>query len=1367
MAYVRIRMRRSTKAQWEAANPILAEGELGYEVPDAGVGRGLVNFKMGDNVTPWNELPYAFKGLSMTEDIAEVSELVGEMSNSVTDMQETVDKMNAIVVTLRRVDIQEVEPDEPNLGQVWIKTDAITGAIEFENFDANMDLGGDQLTVNVKVTLGQCTGIKFSLADSSTSAISIVSSTPENNIVRPSCVINADTTGSGVLVCEAYLGDYVIYRISKKINVSLTGSYTISGSKSRLIMYSGQTQDPDIAECVIQTNFRDDMWSLRADETPVSWEVNSQYLKIIEESQTSLTVRAIAPTNGTSTYVKCKFRVKGAGALEQTYGISIVGMTAAPTLTTTTNATHRITIANSLIDGTDYIGPIDVIYNNSYLSVDRIDESHYDISTHNYAGEYDIAFIAYKNTDKTAITQSISMRVIVAGKIAFNAPNGIPTLEVNQSYQVDLINSFIQGIDYTNVRYYSENTGIAIVESVNSGQGCKITGRGVGSTFIRAVLQKNGIDLTDETKRAVVSVGVKGNIRFNEGTPSTMVQGQTYVIAITSTLGGDLYAINWSWDPSLLEVVVASNRLSATVKPLVSGSTTRITAVAIDSNSIEIGRCETDAISLNPAEIAGTFGFVNSNYTINLGETVDLVIDSSYDFSKGYTVFWQTTKVTSSDPDYIRFGTGDEKNNEHCVIYTTDNSGGSAYVNAILLLNGNEITRAQAMITVQGTVEFRASEYNGNVGTPETIILNNTLISGTWKRFVWTIADPNIAHFATGFDRDNDQSGAANIIYGPNPGVTTISAMPKDANNNDMLSAPITTRLSSIGAVTIDTSTIIDDLDIGDDVYVTVNNPMDSSQYDSAVWSLEGVAGDQLVFVGETEGRTTVSLHANGYVCAYIVYALYKNGEYLKGDRARIVVQGAITMNQPSSTVMNVGDSKTLSASSSLVIVDNKTYTYDWVCSDPTVFAIIKNAANPTEATITAFKRGTADIYVTASVMEDGVKTVKYTSDTLSFNVIGDLSINIPGVVDPGNTMELTIDGTLNANEYGNISWSVNDTSIATIAVDPEDDKKATITAIRKGEVTVYVVITDENGNLIKSLADTVLVNGVIYIYPLGSNRVKFFNTLNVAGSNTLRDGTYGATEWISTDSNIFTVSFDSENPANAVITPVSVGTASVIFRAYKMVSGNKEVVYSSDPVSITVTGDIRFVYPDNMPDYIDVDESVTLSINNKYIADEDYSSITYEIANPADTGKLELTPGTNKVTIKGLAAGEAIGVTVNVIDEDSTVIDSDTAYISVQGEIKIVVPGTGTALTGTNFTVPIEATNSLISFTYGSEREDGGIIWESSDDTIMSVAQNESDPLRATLTVLDTGTVTITVKAVDENDNVVDSDTIEYTISE
>jgi len=48
---IRIIQRHGTALQWTTANPILAEGEMGLET-------NTKQFKIGDGVLAWNELPY-------------------------------------------------------------------------------------------------------------------------------------------------------------------------------------------------------------------------------------------------------------------------------------------------------------------------------------------------------------------------------------------------------------------------------------------------------------------------------------------------------------------------------------------------------------------------------------------------------------------------------------------------------------------------------------------------------------------------------------------------------------------------------------------------------------------------------------------------------------------------------------------------------------------------------------------------------------------------------------------------------------------------------------------------------------------------------------------------------------------------------------------------------------------------------------------------------------------------------------------------------------------------------------------------------------------------------------------------------------
>lgn len=63
----RFAQRRDTAANWASANPVLWEGEIGFELIDPE--RQTIKWKIGDGVTPWNSLPYFSSGGGGTVDM--------------------------------------------------------------------------------------------------------------------------------------------------------------------------------------------------------------------------------------------------------------------------------------------------------------------------------------------------------------------------------------------------------------------------------------------------------------------------------------------------------------------------------------------------------------------------------------------------------------------------------------------------------------------------------------------------------------------------------------------------------------------------------------------------------------------------------------------------------------------------------------------------------------------------------------------------------------------------------------------------------------------------------------------------------------------------------------------------------------------------------------------------------------------------------------------------------------------------------------------------------------------------------------------------------------------------------------------------
>lgn len=78
-----IKPRSATKAEWEAANPILNKQEIGYEVPAAGIGKGKIKMKQGDGVTAWKSLPYACDDVNADEMVVSALETISEQNPTI------------------------------------------------------------------------------------------------------------------------------------------------------------------------------------------------------------------------------------------------------------------------------------------------------------------------------------------------------------------------------------------------------------------------------------------------------------------------------------------------------------------------------------------------------------------------------------------------------------------------------------------------------------------------------------------------------------------------------------------------------------------------------------------------------------------------------------------------------------------------------------------------------------------------------------------------------------------------------------------------------------------------------------------------------------------------------------------------------------------------------------------------------------------------------------------------------------------------------------------------------------------------------------------------------------------------------------
>jgi hypothetical protein len=79
MAFTQFQFRRDSAADWTAANPVLAEGEIGLELDTS-------QFKIGDGTSQWSALPYG--GIQGPQGIQGIQGIQGSTQVTVTDSAE-------------------------------------------------------------------------------------------------------------------------------------------------------------------------------------------------------------------------------------------------------------------------------------------------------------------------------------------------------------------------------------------------------------------------------------------------------------------------------------------------------------------------------------------------------------------------------------------------------------------------------------------------------------------------------------------------------------------------------------------------------------------------------------------------------------------------------------------------------------------------------------------------------------------------------------------------------------------------------------------------------------------------------------------------------------------------------------------------------------------------------------------------------------------------------------------------------------------------------------------------------------------------------------------------------------------------------
>lgn len=544
MPYVKIRNRRGTPSQWEYANPILAEGEVAFEVPETGVGTGPINIKQGDGVSSWNNLPYAFNAATLNQKVDDLANTVATYDSTITNLSNSVAEMETKVQNIRKIDIQASEPsDDLVLGQIWIDTDMVTGSIVVTPKTATIE-AGSSTRLTVTSTLSSMDSIEWKM---STPGIVTLSNTSSNG-----ATVTGIADGTVIITANAKLGGVVIYSATATITVAVSGALTITPDAARVII--GKTQVLTLTNTL--TNFDSIQWTSSA----------AYYCSIEEQSNTAATVKGILSGSAT---IYARAMLNGTAIATAQAIMTMVGMEMnKSSMNLMIGESDSVALANTMVEGTDYDT---ITWTSSGNNVAVVSASSNTSATIMgvAAGNCTISATAYK--DGTEV-QTVSCIVGVKGSIALD--KSVLNMMVGETSAFTVTNTLGEG-NYDRISWTCSDSNIVSIDS-STNSSAIVSGVAAGSAVVTVTAYLN----TQSVASSSCAVYVSGTISIDEQT-ATITTGSTKVLHLTNTLSPGSYdEITWGTGDSSTVEVVTQDESSCTIRGVRAGQAT-ITAYAL------------------------------------------------------------------------------------------------------------------------------------------------------------------------------------------------------------------------------------------------------------------------------------------------------------------------------------------------------------------------------------------------------------------------------------------------------------------------------------------------------------------------------------------------------------------------------------------------------------------------------------------------------------------------------------------------------------------------------------------------------------------------------------------------------------------
>jgi uncharacterized repeat protein (TIGR02543 family) len=533
---------------------------------------------------------------------------------------------------------------------------------------------------------------------------------------------------------------------------------------------------------------------------------------------------------------------------------------------------------------------------------------------------------------------------------------------------------------------------------------------------------------------------------------------------------------------SALKWTVQNKTGSASIDPVkgiltpASNGTVTVTATATDGSGVTDSKDVTisgvsSQIPVTSINVTGSDGSTNPSITKDDG-TLDLVaaILPSYASTTSSAVSWQV--VGGSDggsASIVGATTGSTTqikaltNGTVTVKATLTDVDGTKKTGSVMVSIDNQIQQVQA-ITIN--TPFNANGGNGKVGVGEGLLLTATVNGGDakYKNVTWQVSNGSGDTGSANFD-----SKVNGLLKGVSKGTVTVTAISTDGYDTE--STPI--KIEVVDPV-VPATTITVNAPTGSNNKITTNkgtlNMTASVSSDATsnvvAWSVSDPTKATIVDNGDS--TATITAVENGDVSVIATGSGGIQGSQIINITGQDPTKLTLSGTGGATSINKIGG--TLDVLCNLVPSNATTpASVVWTVSDTSKATIV--SSDTSKATLKAVDNGTVTVTATATTA-NGTKLVASTPITIN----GVKSVTLgssASAISNGGTVTLTAAVSPSNVQDGTVTWTVSDTSKATITTS-SDTKAAVLTATGTGAV---IVTATANGDPSKSASVTITIS--------------------------------------------------------------------------------------------------------------------------------------------------------------------------------------------------------------------------------------------------------------------------------------------------